>query len=129
MYLVDTRMKRIILFLLALIALNSKTNPVSMVPKTDDKGIIKNKPVQPTISLLQGIWAENEEENAIFFIKGESLYYVEDQGTAVPIQLRNDTLIIYYDGLTTYDKILKLGSDSLILSNEFDEIIRLYKRK
>jgi hypothetical protein len=41
-----------------------------------------------TLELLQGIWAENEEENALLFIEKDSLYYVEGQDNPVHIILK-----------------------------------------
>ncbi len=78
--------------------------------------------------LLDGIWAENEEDNALFFIKGDSLYYVEQMENPVKIEISNDTLSIQ-GSLPTVCKIIKLTEDSLCYKSEFsDEITRLYRR-
>jgi hypothetical protein len=76
---------------------------------------------------LNGIWAISEDENASFRIKGDSMYFLEDTFPCF-IELRFDTLITYYDGLITKDKIIKLDQDSLVLFNEVNEYIRLKKR-
>lgn len=78
-------------------------------------------------NLLNGIWAENEFENANFYIKKDSMYFVEDSSPCF-IKISTDTLITYYDGLITYDKIIKLDKDSLILLNEVGEFIKLKRR-
>lgn len=78
---------------------------------------------------IYGIWAESEEDNAILWISGDSMYYTEDQGNPLKYEIRNDSLIIFYDGLTTRNKILKLDTDSLVFKTEVDCIVRLYKRK
>jgi hypothetical protein len=78
---------------------------------------------------ISGIWAESEEENALFWIEKDSIYSVEQLGHGVKIEINKDTLIIYYDGIIVKDKILKLDSDSLILLNEVGNTIKLYKRK
>jgi len=80
-------------------------------------------------SMIYGIWAENTEENANFWIKNDSVYFIEDLKNPISFEISNDTLIFYYDGVTTFDKILKQTDNSLILLNEFNEIIKLYKRK
>jgi hypothetical protein len=79
-------------------------------------------------ALLDGIWAESEEENANFYIKNDSMYFIEE---TVPcfIELSRDTLITHYDGLITHDKIVKLDKDSLILYNEAGNYIKLKRRK
>ena len=76
--------------------------------------------------LLKGIWAENEESNALFEIKGDSLYYFEDP---VPVfyEVIEDTFKIYIEGKVFPSQIIKLSSDSLVRI-EYGEVIRLYKR-
>ncbi len=81
------------------------------------------------VAQIEGVWAENKDENAAFWIENDSLYSVENSEDVFKVEISNDTLIVYYDGMATYDAILKLTTDSLILKNEFDIIIRLYKRK
>ena len=39
-------------------------------------------------SLLIGIWAENENANALFWIDGKHLYYTEDQSSPITYRLR-----------------------------------------
>ncbi len=78
--------------------------------------------------LIEGIWAENTEEDANFKIEKDSMYFIEDWNNPLPIRISNDTLITDYDGFKTYDIILKLDSDSLVLRNEVDKVIRLYRR-
>lgn len=75
---------------------------------------------------LEGIWAKDENTNAAFYIKSDSMYFIE--GEPVSYKLSKDTLITYYDGLVTRDLILSLTSDSLILINEIGDTITLYKR-
>jgi hypothetical protein len=81
-----------------------------------------------SLNRLQGIWAENADDNALFFIKADSLYYTEDQGKAIRILLKSDTLVILGDVLV-HCKILKLSNDSLWFIDEFsDKPTKLYKR-
>lgn len=77
---------------------------------------------------LEGIWAENEEDNALFEIRHDSLYNFEyfDQGFSYTL---NDSVwIIHYEGFETQNIILKLNMDSLIYTTETGDTIRLHKR-
>lgn len=79
--------------------------------------------------LIQGIWAENKNENAIFYIENDSLTYMENLGNTLYYRLMGDTLFIHGDMLVKYF-IVKLNNDSLWLKTDFyDEITKLYKRK
>jgi len=80
------------------------------------------------ISQLDGIWAENEHDNANFKIKGDSMYFLEDFDNPVFIVVKNDTIYSHFDELITIDVILYLTKDSLILLNELDDTINLNKR-
>lgn len=78
---------------------------------------------------LQGVWSENIEGNALFFIKGDSLWYVENQETPIQIKMENDTLRVFAP-LPFYCKILKLDRDSICyIDNITNEITRLIKIK
>ena len=54
--------------------------------------VITNE-IHLSIQALQGIWAENDEDNALFFIKSDSLYYVEYQTKPVKSLLNSDSLL------------------------------------
>jgi len=81
-------------------------------------------------NLLNGIWAENQEDNAIFAIQGDSLYFTEDIKHPCFIEIKLDTLITHLkDGYIVKDRIVKLSKDSLILYNyNFKELTKLYNR-
>ncbi|NOX85165.1 MAG: hypothetical protein GXO86_04235 [Chlorobi bacterium] len=80
-------------------------------------------------SLIQGVWAENEDGNALFNIEKDSLYYLESQNKPLYYNLIGDTLFVYGDVLTKF-YIVKLNKDSLwFKTNFYDEITKLYKRK
>jgi hypothetical protein len=78
-------------------------------------------------SLLQGIWAPDEESNALFQIKGDSLYYFEDP-EPVYFEVKADSFKVLIEGKFFSSKILKLDGDSLIRI-EYKKVIKLYKRK
>lgn len=80
-------------------------------------------------SPIQGVWAENKEDNALFYIKGDSLYYIESIEKPLLCKLNQDTLVAYGEVLTKY-YIKKLTNDSLWFSTDYyDGITKLYKRK
>jgi len=114
------------------IALSCNMNPnnISQAEKVLDTLTKQEIAKKTTLSLelLQGIWAENEKENALFFIKNDYLFYTEDQSHPIGIKLNNDTLIIMGD-VTSHCKILKLTKDSLWFIDEFNNTpTKLYKR-
>lgn len=81
------------------------------------------------IDSLQGIWAVDENENALFFIEGDSLFYIEHLDKPIQIELNGDTLIILGDAQASC-KILKLTSDSLWYVDNFtDSVTKLYRRE
>lgn len=79
-------------------------------------------------ALLKGIWAENKDENAVFYIENDSIYYVEHQDSPLAIDLIDNQLVIYFEGFVAKNDILKLTTDSLIYEVDH-EIIKLYNRK
>jgi hypothetical protein len=74
-----------------------------------------------------GSWAENEEDNALFIIKGDSIQNVE-HGDKMFFQVRNDTRIIDYVDFKGKYFVVKVTRDSLILQNPDKSITRVYKR-
>ena len=112
------------LFLLLVIPLASCTSSTN---KTES-GIV-NQPIKYSVVDLEGIWGQNIDENAEFFVKSDSLYPVEYQDSPIHIKISNDTLFRFLDDWIIPDKIIKLNSDSLILMNEFGEIRRHVKFK
>lgn len=87
----------------------------------------KENPFQ--IKDLQGVWSEDQEENALFFIRGDSLWYVEDQEKTIKIEVSNDTLVVW-GSPPFYCKIMKLDEDSLCyIDNITNEITRLVRIK
>lgn len=81
-----------------------------------------------SIMKLQGIWAENAHENAIFYIKKDSLYYVEFQNRPIKFKLKKNTLILMGD-VPANCEIIKLTYDTLWYKDEFSpNLTKLYKR-
>lgn len=129
-------MKKIILFISVLSiftlyfnCVRTNTQKEDNVQKSTHVQLVNTIPKEINLSEIDGIWAENTYENANFWIKNDSMYFIEDRKNPLSIKITNDTLITYYGDMTTYDAILKLTTDSLILKNEFGKIIKLYKRR
>lgn len=96
---------------------NKKIGQPEKVNDTLTKQGITNK-ISVSIEALQGIWAENDNDNALFFIKADSLYYVEDQAKPIKIILNSDTFVMMGD-VPAHCRILKLTKDSLWFIDEF----------
>ena len=106
----------------------SKNSQLDGKPETNIDSIILVQKNETKNNMIDGVWAENETENALFFIKSGNLYYTEDQGNAIPIELKGGTLIIKNE-LTVYCKILKLNNDSLWFTDQFsNDTTKLFKR-
>ncbi|CAL2109702.1 protein of unknown function [Tenacibaculum sp. 190130A14a] len=78
--------------------------------------------------LLEGVWAESTEGNALFFIENDNITYVENLESSYPVKLNKDTLYIRFDDFMYKGKVFKLSQDSLVYKRD-NEIIRLLRRK
>lgn len=129
------KIKSILLLTIGILIISCKTNSIQEIKTVDianKKSIVikhdTNK-VIPTIGLLQGTWAENVNENALFYIQNDSLFYTENQDSPVLIKLHSDTLVIMGD-VPVNCKILKLTADSLWYIDQFNTTpTKLYKKK
>jgi hypothetical protein len=79
-------------------------------------------------SELMGIWAKDKDENALFEINDDTIYYVEHPDSPVHYELNDSVWTIFYDDLTTKNIILKLDGDSLVFKTEIGVVNRLYRR-
>lgn len=86
-----------------------------------------NSPNDPLAYIFDGIWAEHEEANALFTIKGDTIVNFE-HGDRMRFEIVGDTMKIDYDGFIRRHLILKHTLDSLILQHEDRSITKLYKR-
>jgi len=120
----------------ALLACNTKHPTILSAQKEikNDESAIKieafsTNSLEASIISLQGVWEESEVGNALFYIKRDSLYYVEDQDDPIQIKLVNDTLFLLGD-LPVYCKIIKFTNDSLWYIDQFSTIpTKLNRRK
>ncbi|QNL20549.1 hypothetical protein HZR84_00810 [Hyphobacterium sp. CCMP332] len=80
-------------------------------------------------SQLIGVWGEQGEENALFQISNDSIYYFDHMDNPLAYELKEGVLAINYSGQILKNKIVKLNSDTLQFINPSGEHIKLYKRK
>lgn len=113
-------MKRFFLIPLILVWLSCNNQQKHSDEKRVDSGV--HNP------LIVGVWAENEDENAIFSIEKDAVFYYETD-ERVDYKLSNDSLIIFYDGYTAINIVEKLSEDSLVFITEVGYINRLIRRK
>jgi hypothetical protein len=79
--------------------------------------------------LIEGIWAENEEENALFMIDEDTFYYFEHMDEPLEYRLNGDKLLVKNDSEIEWN-IIKLTKDSLWMTNQYlDDTLKLYNRK
>jgi hypothetical protein len=97
--------------------------------KKTEEGILKQSIEQPdTTKLIEGVWAKNEFENAIFQIIGNQLIYLEDIENPIDIEVLNGDIILKGD-IVVHFKIIKLSNDSLWFKDGITlELTKLYKR-
>jgi len=125
----NTRYLFIVLVLgIFFVACNKKKSKDIVETRDTISALSPSLPVELSFQKLQGIWTENDEDNAIFFIKDSFLYYVENQNNPISIRFNNDTL--YIEGeVPVLCKVIKLNEDSLCyIDNITNEVTRL-KRK
>lgn len=81
--------------------------------------------------LLEGVWwSDPEDIHALFFIDGDSLYYVEEQDQPFFMIVRDGMLSMARDSGVFRFEVKKLTEDSLILFNaEMNRLTKLYKSK
>ena len=72
---------------------------------------------------IQGLWAKSDHENASFRIKGDSLYLFENP-EAFYFEIKSDSFIYYMGNHKFTNRILKIGSDSIIFV-EYGEVVKL----
>ncbi|WP_294737982.1 hypothetical protein [uncultured Flavobacterium sp.] len=82
-------------------------------------------------TFLNGVWAESEDENALFEINNNTLRYVEYYDTSYLCLIEDGCLIITdREGVQLpKSKIMKLSKDSLVIKPLDGNLIRLYNRK
>jgi len=81
------------------------------------------------LKLLQGVWALNTDDNALFYIKEKTLIYTEEQTKPIKIDINDGYLVINGD-VSVKCEILRINNDTLYFIDEFsDDTTKLYKRR
>lgn len=102
--------------LMVILACSSQNNKVA---QNCNHSLNSDHP-QYTIDELKGIWwnaIEEDAPSASFKINDSTIYYPDqDEGQSVfRYQLKQDSLIVYFDGSTSISKIAKTKNDTLEL--------------
>lgn len=92
--------------------------------KTDSTTIAGKNPVEITLekssnTSLIGPWTSGLSDNALFDVRKDSIFYVEDLESYKYV-LANDSIKIYYPGYTFSGKI-NLRQDTLTITSEGEE--------
>ncbi|RYU81009.1 hypothetical protein [Hymenobacter persicinus] len=87
------------------------------------------RPAASTQTLIQGIWAASEDENAEFFVEGTRLTYVESLDRPLRYTVTPTRLTIFLVDGPYSCRIRKLTRDSLVYVTPYGFVVRLYKRK
>ncbi len=77
--------------------------------------------------LLDGVWAENQEDNALFYIEDDSIYYTDSQDKPYALEFRGSYFSVHYDDYISKAELLKLTQDSLVYKSSTN-IIKLFRK-
>lgn len=108
---------------LALTACSQGNKPNgSIKPKEAMDSIVSdNQENLVDLSDLQGVWwISDDDPSALFFVEGDSLYYVDEQESPYLLTVKKDTLEMLRGHSVISLTVLKLTADSLII---FDPVI------
>ena len=95
-------------YLIILIVYLCSCSFASNKSKNQDKSSQKSYKHNFDQTLLIGVWAISEEENALFKLTKDSLYYVDHIGDGYRYNLSGDSLIFYLDEYNHVSKILNV---------------------
>lgn len=95
----------VLIFIFSLFTLDTKAKSTSIEESKMD------------FSLLIGPWTDHSTENASIAFYKDSMFYV-DALTFIHYDLKSDTLIRYFDGITDISIITKLTVDSLVIRSK-----------
>jgi hypothetical protein len=118
------------LLLLSLIILScTKPNNKQLTSFSDTLVIRKVNLVRIQKQMLQGVWAKQKSEPALFLIQNDTLYYQERLDNPIPLLIEPDTLIIFGKPMVKC-LIIKLTEDSLwLVLGDLQDTTKLYKRE
>lgn len=76
--------------------------------------------------LLQGIWLDDETENPLMRVEGDTIYYADSQSAPIAFKIIQDTLYTYGND-TTYYKIDRQAEHIFWFHSITDNMLRLHK--
>lgn len=76
--------------------------------------------------MLQGIWLDDETENPLMRVEGDTIYYADSQSAPIAFKIIQDTLYTYGND-TTYYKIDKQAEHIFWFHSITDNMLRLHK--
>ncbi len=77
-------------------------------------------------SLLQGIWIDSDEENVVFKVKGDTIYYPDSLSQPIKFAIYSDTLEFQSANESKY-AILKQTAHVFEFKNQNGDIVKLVK--
>lgn len=115
----NKRMNKIIamsLLAISLIACNSANKPTASAHPED---LVAKK-------LLQGIWLDDETETPLMHIKGDTIYYTDNQSIPVYFNISKDTLYMHGNEIARY-RIDRQTEFSFWFHSFSDNLVKLHK--
>ena len=76
--------------------------------------------------MLQGIWMDDENENAVFWAKGDSIFYPDSSSQPAKFWIRGDSLYLQNSEISHY-KITKQADHLFKFINEMGDEVKLVK--
>lgn len=76
--------------------------------------------------LLQGIWVDDDADEPLMYVKGDTIYYADAQSAPITFKIVEDTLYTYGND-TTYYKIDKQAEHLFWFHSIADNAIKLHK--
>lgn len=96
------------------------------------KSVVSRNQVQVVdLSDIQGVWwISNNDPSALFFVEGDSLYYVDEQESPYFLMVKGDTLRMLRDRIISSFAVVRLTPDSLIIFDPtVNDRIILFKKE
>lgn len=76
--------------------------------------------------LLQGIWLDDDSENILLKVQGDTIYYADALNAPVYFEIRHDSLYMYGNEVSRY-RIDKLAEHIFWFHSLADNIVKLHK--
>lgn len=77
-------------------------------------------------AVLQGIWIDADEENVIFKIKGDTIFYPDSTTQPVKFMVVGDTMVLLGNNASRYP-IMHIGAHLFEFKNQNNDIVKLVK--